>query len=371
MTRIAHLTAVHLVEDPRIFHRQCKTLAASGFDVHLVAPHPRDETRNGICIHGVSRARGRYRRLTQWPRLFHRARAVEAELYHFHDPELIPVAYLLKRVTGACVIYDMHEKYRAGRGIEGRLLRFLEEWCFRWVDHVVISDASYAEITAPSTTPTTLVANFFDAAAAAPRVARPGPTGDAPFRLVCTGVLSHERGLFNLLDLAKTVEWEELDWRLDVAGVCYRDSDRRQALRQVRRQGLRGVLDRPRWDQHVPWPELMEHTARAHVGLALLERHPNFESVIPTKFYEYLHYGLPILCSDLPLWQHFVEKHDCGRAVPPGNAEAALSVLKKWAADPARYEALATNARAAAPQYRWPVMGRRLVRLYRRLLGER
>jgi glycosyltransferase involved in cell wall biosynthesis len=55
--------------------------------------------------------------------------------------------------------------------------------------------------------------------------------------------------------------------------------------------------------------------------------------------------------------------------VPPGEADAAFEVLRRWAADPARYRRLSENARAAASQYQWPKMGRRLVRLYNRLLG--
>jgi glycosyltransferase involved in cell wall biosynthesis len=113
----------------------------------------------------------------------------------------------------------------------------------------------------------------------------------------------------------------------------------------------------------------MEHSARAHVGLALFRDNPNAAGVILTKFYEYLHYGLPILCSDFPLWRRFVERHDCGAVVPPGDAEAAFDVLARWAADPARYRTLSANARAAASRYRWAPMGERLAELYRNLLA--
>ena len=349
-----------------MFHRECVTLGEAGFDVHLLLPNPQDERREGVCIHGLPPVAGRYRRVMLWPRLFRVACALEADLYHFHGPELIPVAYLLKRVTGACIVYDMHEDFRAGRGLEGRGLRTLERWCFRWVDHVVVSDAAYTDVVGPSRASATLVANYVQPPTPPVEYERAIPP---PFRLVCTGTLSEERGLLDLLDLAQAFRQEGCDWRLDMAGVCYRETDRRRAERRFRRRRLDDVVERTAWDRHVPWRVLMRRTAQAHIGLALLRPHPNAEQVIPTKFYEYLHYGLPILCSDFPLWRRFVEEHHCGRAVPPGDTQAALAVLKRWAADPARYRRLSENARAAASQYQWPKMGRRLVRLYNRLLG--
>jgi glycosyltransferase involved in cell wall biosynthesis len=363
--RVAHLSVVHHVQDPRIARREGPALRDAGFEVHQVMPHDRDETRRGIRVHALAPAEGRCRRVIRWGTLFEKARALDADLYHFHDPELIPVAYLLKRWTGAPVIYDMHENYRAGRGLEGRLLRLLERFCFRWVDHVVISDASYAQVTEPSRAPTTLVANYFKP----PDPPVSAEKDDAPLRLVYTGVLAGTRGLFAMLDLADRIKQAGRDWRLDVAGVCYRDEDRRRAEQQMRRRELGAVVERTAWDRFVPWRALMQRTARAHVGLALFHDNPNAAGAILTKFYEYLHYGLPILCSDFPLWRRFVERHDCGAVVPPGDAGAAFAVLDRWAEDPARYRRLSENARAAASQYQWPGMARRLVRLYDQLLG--
>ena len=39
--KIRHLTSVHTIRDPRIFHKQCKSLAALGYDVGLIACHDR------------------------------------------------------------------------------------------------------------------------------------------------------------------------------------------------------------------------------------------------------------------------------------------------------------------------------------------
>ena len=53
MPRIVHLTTVHNPFDNRIFHRECKTLAAAGYEVALLAVHTDDESREGIAIRAL------------------------------------------------------------------------------------------------------------------------------------------------------------------------------------------------------------------------------------------------------------------------------------------------------------------------------
>ncbi len=366
--RVVHLTTAHDPRDPRIFHKQLQTLRDAGFDARFVAPHAQDEVRCGIPITALPQGRGYLHRLQLQRPAYHAARALRADLYHIHDPELIPVAYALKRSTGACVVYDMHENYRAAKGpLLGGALRALERWCFRWVDHVVAANAGHRRIPQASGAPETLVANYFKPPEEELPVRKP-PLADG-LRLVYTGVMAEERGLLSLVDLAARFRAARPCWRLDLAGVCYRKGDRRRAEAQIREQGAAPALRRTGWDEYVPWPVLAEACAAAHVGLVLWMPTPHNRERLPTKFYEYLHYGLPILCSDLPLWRAFVEEHGCGAVVPPADAEAAFCILQRWADDPAAYEKLAAAARRAAPAYRWEEMGRRLVRLYEELLS--
>jgi glycosyltransferase involved in cell wall biosynthesis len=107
----------------------------------------------------------------------------------------------------------------------------------------------------------------------------------------------------------------------------------------------------------------------ADVGLALFNPDPNYLQSIPTKFFEYLHFGLPIVCSDFPLWRQFIERHECGVVIPPGDAKAGLRVLRRWLNSPAEYRYFSEAAREAAAQYQWSLMGEQLVQLYDDLLG--
>ena len=63
------LSSVHEALDPRIFHKEARTLAAAGFDVHLLARAERSEVRDGVRIQALPQPRGRWERPWQWWRL--------------------------------------------------------------------------------------------------------------------------------------------------------------------------------------------------------------------------------------------------------------------------------------------------------------
>ena len=108
--KVCHITSVHRRLDTRIFVKMCSSLAKSGFDISLiVADGMGDEENDGVIIYDVGRSRGRFSRMLNAPRrAFSLARTVNADLYHLHDPELIPMGVKLKRL-GKKVIFDSHE----------------------------------------------------------------------------------------------------------------------------------------------------------------------------------------------------------------------------------------------------------------------
>lgn len=154
---------------------------------------------------------------------------------------------------------------------------------------------------------------------------------------------------------------------MDLVGQCRSAQDRQEAEDRLLTQHLEAVVTRVGWEAFVPVAQMEPYYERAHVGVVLKQPHPN-HSRIPTKFYEYLHHGLPILCSDFPLWRRFVEEHGCGAVVDPSDLEAILCVLKTWATDRALYDSLSAAAADTAKAYQWADMEPRLLKVYAGLL---
>ena len=153
--KICHLTSVHTIRDPRIFHKQCKSLAGRGHDVALIACHDRAETIDGVRIVPIDRPSGRLDRMTRVSFRVYRAAVREhADLYHFHDPELLWVGALL-RLHGLRVVYDVHEDVpkqimgkhwipRRSRPLVSKAFALVEQAGARIVDGIVAATPSIA-----------------------------------------------------------------------------------------------------------------------------------------------------------------------------------------------------------------------------------
>ena len=103
------MTSVHDPEDVRIFHKECVSLANAGYDVYLVERGDSYE-KSGVHIVGVGQpCGGRLSRMFSFSKkVYHTALALDADVYHLHDPELLPYGLKLKK-KGKKVIFDSHE----------------------------------------------------------------------------------------------------------------------------------------------------------------------------------------------------------------------------------------------------------------------
>ena len=87
-------------------------MADAGYDVTLFAPDAPEGTTDGVQLIAIPREQGRVRRLVLGNlRLFRKLLAHKADVYHFHDPELLPLGLLL-RLARRRVVYDAHEHVR-------------------------------------------------------------------------------------------------------------------------------------------------------------------------------------------------------------------------------------------------------------------
>src|SRR5438445_7916118 len=107
---IVHFTSVHPANDTRIYYKECKTLASVGYKVSLIVsdtPPIKDKSINIVSVNYKAGNR-LARMLVTTFKIYRECLKWNADVYHFHDPELIPIGLLLK-LRGKKVVYDVHE----------------------------------------------------------------------------------------------------------------------------------------------------------------------------------------------------------------------------------------------------------------------
>ncbi|MDX6752444.1 glycosyltransferase [Geminicoccaceae bacterium 1502E] len=373
--RIAHLSSVHPAHDNRILFKECASLAAAGHETVLIVAHERDEQYHGVRLRAVKPAGGRLGRVTgtAW-RVFRAALEERADLYHLHDPELLPWGLLLRLVTRRPVVFDVHEDYvtslalvpylppGVGR-IVGPLYRLAERLAVRGLSAVVIAERYYARWL-PEAVPVLNYPRrdaFAGIEASMPQGGRQPPRRP---RLLYTGNLSADRGALGLAALAAALPE---GGALHCLGRCPPDlaAAMRRHCPDPHRLVMEGV------GAPLPFERILEAYGQAWTaGLALFEDTPHSREKEVTKIFEYMAAGLPVVASGFPVWRELVEGNEVGLCVPPGDTPAAQAAVARLAADPALAGAMGERGRRLVRErYNWESQAANLLSLYQRLLA--
>ena len=104
------------------------------------------------------------------------------------------------------------------------------------------------------------------------------------------------------------------------------------------------------------------------MGLITLAPIPNYLESYPTKLFEYMAAGIPVVASDFPLFRNIVEGADCGLLVDPKSPKQIAEAID-WLIDhPEDAERMGANGkRAARDTYNWHGEARKLTTLYEKL----
>jgi glycosyltransferase involved in cell wall biosynthesis len=347
--KICHITTVHPAQDPRIFHRMCRVLAAHHHDVVLIAPESftaEQRLRPSNYNEKLGRA-GRLRR--SGALALEAALGEDADVYHFHDPELIPMALVLKtRRRDRAVVYDVHEDYpsmmrdkywlpRWSRPAAALSARLANRIAGRVLDGVVTADGGVAADFKKAGTENVFVHYNFPPAGFCTRV-DPTPSWD----LVYIGGLSSRTGIFIVLDALRLLRQRGLRPTLRLAG--YTDGEEGLAAIDASLR-THGLQDQVKFDGRIAHSEVPDWLQSGRIGLVPLQAVPKFMKNIPTKMFEYWACGLPVLASDLPPARNFVFDGKNGYRFAPASATDLAERIAHLLRRPGETQRLGANGR--------------------------
>lgn len=373
--KICHLTSVHSALDPRIFHKECRSLAKAGFDVTVIGPHSGDAVRDAVRVKAISRNPSRISRMTRtaW-RVYATARNQDADIYHFHDPELIPVGLLL-RAGGKQVIYDIHEDFPKdilskpylpgwSRSAISLFTNFVERAACSHFSGLVAVTPSIAGRFTTINRRTVVVHNY----PYADELVHGGAAviwRDRRQSVAYVGGITAQRAIHEMVSAIGLLP-ESLCATLELAGpelITKHESERLRggpAWRRVRHHGF------------VDQPSTFQILRNVRAGLVLFHPEPNHVEAMPQKIFEYMGAGLPVIASDFPLWRQILGTVGCGIFVDPQSpadiAAAIMHVLK----NPAEAEEMGRRGQAAVlERFNWSSEAAKLLDLYRQIGKEK
>lgn len=343
------LTSVHGPRDVRIFHHEARALVEAGWEVTIVAPGPGQAPETGVRWRGLPAWGGRAGRPLRWPVLLWVALRARADVYAFHDPELLPWGLLLQRLTGRPVIYDAHEYLAEAiltkQWIPGPLrppvARLSERIEKRVAGHlagvVTVTDEMAARFVGRQRR-TVVVRNLPWPAPLPAALPAAGPV------VIHVGLMNADRGL-GLLHATG------LALRARIAGAEIRilgPVEWQGAADEARRGGAEWTAAGVRFLGSVPVEEVAGHLVGAAVGwLPRDPAAPNARLAWPNKLGEYMMAGLPVVATDLPVQGRIVREAECGLVVP-FTPEANAAALAELLGDPERAREMGRRGRAVA-----------------------
>ena len=363
--KVCHLTSVHKRNDIRIFVKECISLSELYSVSLVVADGMGDETIKGINIFDVGKPSGRKERVTKFAeKVFRKAIEVDADIYHFHDPELMPVGIKLKK-AGKKVIYDVHEDLPRQlltkpylNKFALRLLSFVvekyENYAVKKFDHVITATPHIRDRFRRFKKEVTDINNF-------PIVEELNENINWSARKneICyIGGISRQRGIVEVvkaleltdtvLHLAGNFETEDLKKEVEVL----------PGWKKVKYYGFVGR------------DKIKEILTTVKAGLVVLHPYESYKYSLPIKLFEYMSGGVPVIASDFPLWREIVEETETGVLVNPLLPESIAEGINKVLANDDKAKKMGENGiRAVSEKYNWKEEEKKLFAVYEDLLA--
>jgi glycosyltransferase involved in cell wall biosynthesis len=384
--------------------RDAETLAAAGYEVHVVAlrrpGQAQRETLDGVAVHRmpVTHRRGGALRYAweyaqffvrafatvSWLQLRRRLSVVEVD----NMPDALVFTAALPKLMGTPVllyIFDnMPELLAVTRGVSPRhplfrALAALELASARFATRVIVTQEVARQIVVRRGVPqhkVSVVLNCPDEKVFAmvppralpasrpgvPAITRDGRDGARSeaesFELVTHGAVLHRYGIQVLIDALPIVASQVPGVRLQVFG----EGEHLDALR-AQAERLR-VADRVRFRGLVPLDELLENLAAAHVGFVGML----CDNMLSNKLMEYVALGVPVVASRWPTYQHYFPE-DSLAYYTPGNAQEAAAMIVSVYREPERAYRRALRAAELYRRYRWTTQRQVYLGIYESVLG--
>lgn len=366
MEKVCHISTLHSLYDVRIFYKECRTLKNAGYDVYYIVTNEKSKTINGINIIGIPKALNRIERALKINFLaLLKALKLKADIYHFHDPELIPIGIILK-LYGRKVIYDLHEdvpnnilekpwiKNTFIRKIISALYKAIEQVCVKIIDGVVIAVPDWRERFPPEKT---IVLRNLVSLQLIDSI-EPHEIKKDKLCLIYNGTLSENRGIAQIIKAMSYLDTESELWLFGKwSGRDFEDQCRSyhewKYVKYFGRQKVENVY---------------VYLKNADIGLHMPYADKKNQSGYPVKAFEFMACKLPFIITDHPSKRRNFSS--CALFADPRKPEdIAEKIMILMNNGNMRLQLGEAGRKIIEKEFNWERESMNLVKFYRKLYG--
>jgi len=367
--KVCHITSAHNKDDVRIFIKECRSLAKNNFDISLIVANGYDdEIKEGVKIYDIGKTKGRLNRFFSiTKKIYNKAIELDCLVYHFHDPELIPVGLMLKR-KGKKVIYDVHEDLPRQilskfyipivfRKPISYIIERFENYSARKFDKIITATPYIKDRFLKINANAIDINNF-------PLLTEFNKENkdwiNKKDQICYIGAMTKVRGMVELVEAVGNI-----DVKLVLAGR-YQPIGLKKELMELESWDESKINDKG----FVSREEVNSILESSKVGVVTLHPIINYLDSLPIKMFEYMAAGIPFVASNFPYWEEIVKENKCGICVNPLSPDDIANGIIKILENPIEAKQMGQNGRKAIEEkYNWGIEEQKLVSLYKELIN--
>jgi glycosyltransferase involved in cell wall biosynthesis len=389
------ISSLHGLYDDRIYWKEALSLKNHGY--HVIHIGIGDEDMDFITSHGIRLIMVRkkrffrnpyidilFRRLTFRPDTYRKILAVcaglKSDVYHFHDLQINRIGRQLTRLPHKPrVIYDVHEDYAASilsRYEDNSLKRALVSIYTLLLRRWEISKAVHYDFIIPAyvaiedifkdhmpANKTGIILNYTTLSP----VVDVSQTDREIDALYC-GLINKYRGAMEILEASVILRKRMPGIRIMLLGPVSDPALRKQMDLYIRANSLEETVI---LKNEVPYEEMDHYFRISKIGMGIFMPVSIFYTAVQIKTFEYMAYGLPIVCSNFGNICKYVTENNCGIPVNPQSPLEIANALYKLLNDRELYLEMARNGiESVQNKYHWKFEEKKLLDIYNRVLND-